>query len=172
MAQIRLTKEMRENIIQRIMNDVPKEDYMSKATDLLVKGVQRSLPKEIQALLGTPLQDHLTRTLIRVTAGKRATVSTYIPGATHDTVVPDTVKEEVVPLLEKFSEQCVQRNKLQEELEGIFASFSTVEKLRDKFPQFDKYLPNAEQPTFPVAVVSDVLHNLQQAGWPKGTKKP
>ena len=29
-----------------------------------------------------------------------------------------------------------------------------------------------EQPTFPVAVVSDVLSNLQQAGWPKGTKKP
>lgn len=172
MAQIRLTKKMREDIVQRIMNDVPKEDYMSKATDLLVKGVQRSLPKEIQALLGTPLQDHLTRTSIRVTAAKGATVCAYIPGATHDMVVPDTVKEEVVPLLEKFSEQRVQRNKLQEELEVIFASFSTVEKLRDKFPQFDKYLPNAEQPTFPVAIVSDVLSNLQQAGWPKGTKKP
>lgn len=39
------------------------------------------------------------------------------------------------------------------------------------FPCFES-LKAAEQPTFPVAVVSDVLSSLQQAGWPKGTKKP
>lgn len=172
MAQIRLTKQMRESIIQRIMNDVPKEDYDSKARDLLVTSVQNALPKEIQALLGTPLQCHLTSARCSVGGEHGQQTSAYIPGATTSSSVPITAKEAILALLAKDYTQRCSRGALQNELAILFSSFSTVEKLRDKFPQFDKYLPNAEQPTFPVSVVSDVVSHLQQAGWPKGTKKP
>lgn len=172
MAQIRLTKQMRESIIQRIMNDVPKEDYDSKARDLLVKSVQNELPKEIQAMLGTHLECHLGSTSFSVNGEHGNRIYAYIPGATDKYRVPITAVEAIKALLDKDYTQRCSRGALQNELAILFSSFSTVEKLRDKFPQFDKYLPNAEQPTFPVAVVSDVLSNLQQAGWPKGTKKP
>lgn len=172
MAQIRLTKLMREDIIQRIMNDVPKEDYNSKARDLLVKSVQSELPKEIQAMLGTPLERHLGHASFSVTGEHGNRIYAYIPGATSKYHVPITAVEAIKALLYKdYAQQC-SREALRDELVTLFSSFSTVEKLRDKFPQFDKYLPNAEQPIFPVAVVSDVISNLQQAGWPKGTKKP
>jgi len=169
MAQIRLTKAMREDILRKIMNDLPQVDYMNQVTDMCRKDVQQQLPMEIKNIIGTRHEIHLSEGQTRIILPNHySTLRICVRGALYGADVTEETRKAANDLVIKHNAQRETYNKLEQEVETTLAAYTTVAKLREACPQFDKYLPNEAAINHPMTVTTSPIPALQAAGWPKG----
>ena len=169
MAQIRLTKTMREDILRKIMNDLPQVDYMTQITDLCKKDIQQQLPIEIKNIIGTPNECRLNegQTRIELTGNSR-TIRMCIRGALYGADITEATRKVANDLVRKLVLQEDTYSKLKRDVTQTLNAYTTVAKLREACPQFDKYLPNESAINYPMTVTTSPVPALQAAGWPKG----
>lgn len=170
MAQIRLTKTMREDILRKIMNDLPQVNYIEQLHDVIRKEVKSKIPPEILKMIGTPLEVHLSSfSRSYYFRGVGRSFSVCVTGANRDDLPlsQDTI-DEVNGLYTLHRKQQDAYNALSDQVETTLAAYTTVAKLREACPQFDKYLPNEAAINHPITVTTSPVPALQAAGWPKG----
>lgn len=168
MATIKLTKAMRQEICDKIMADVPKVDYRQQATALTQKDMHDALPKHIQAFC-LEYPELLQRAQVPLSphsGGARLWVD--VRGYGYRAEIPLATKAVVMDLLELDKKQEQNREALTSKVMQTLLAYTTVAKLRNDCPQFDKYLPNEAAINYPVAVVGSPIPDLMLAGWPKG----
>lgn len=164
MTTIKLTKAMRQEICDKIMADVPKVDYRQQVKDLVQQDMHNALPKHIQAFcLEHP---ELLQNVRLHSLGTRVWVD--VRGYGFNAEVPPATRAAAMGLLELDKEQEQTREALTSKVMQTLLAYTTVAKLRNDCPQFDKYLPNEAAINHPLVVVGSPIPDLILAGWPKG----
>lgn len=168
MTQIRLTKTMREEILMKIMNDLPKVDYMTQIIDLCKKDIQKQIPEPIRKLIGTEHEVRLSLGETRIILPNHyCIIRIVVHGALYGADVTEETRKIANDLAILLSTQMKTRKELEKKVEATLAAYTTVAKLREACPQFDKYLPNEAAINHPMTVTSSPIPDLQAAGWPK-----
>lgn len=172
MASTRLTNEMRDSFIRRVMADVPTVDYDQKIRDAVNKAVQAALPKEVKKLLA----DEQTRGFVN-TNGAHVEAPEYvffsdIPSCGRDWLqkIADAAAE---PFLKPWEDQKKRDDELSTRLRSIAYHCNTVKKLADALPEFAAYMPKDESDAIKtLPAIANVVADFVKAGWPKGKKAP
>lgn len=168
MTTIKLTKAMRQEICDKIMADVPKVDYRQQAKDLVQQDMHDALPDDVKVFC-----KKYPELLQRAQVGLRphsggAGLWVDVRGYGYSAEIPLATKVAAMDLLELAKKQEQIREALTTKVMQTLLAYTTVAKLRNDCPQFDKYLPNEAAINYPVAVVGSPIPDLILAGWPKG----
>lgn len=165
---MRLTKTIKDEIIDAIMDDVPKVDYDTLIQDTAIKEGLKTVPPEIMRL-----KDKYPEWI-------KGEKYFYVPNFrslcilhNSDSKSIEITKGIIAPLVKKYNEQIAERKAMQAKLEASFASITTDTKFAELFPDFVKYMPSEAKPATGFAVATtEVLDGLKKLGWPKEAAKP
>lgn len=172
MASIRLTKTMRQEICQKIMADVPKENYVLQTRKLVEEEMYKLLSPEVKHIHDTE-KTLLMVCQVRIPYPKQTkSVWVDLRGFGYSVDVPADIKNKAMSLLGLEETQQKHRDELEQKVMATLNAYTYVHKLRNDCPQFDKYLPNEAAINYPVAVVGSPIPDLILAGWPKGKTTP
>lgn len=172
---IRLTNDMRDTFIDKVMADVPRVDYSSKVNDAAQAVARLDLPAAIAKLH----KNHETAAYITMLtihfrdrdgapAGEFVGVS--VPGANHDKVKAVILKE-IAPILKAWTEQVKTHTDLRRNLRAVAYHCTTHAQLAEAFPEFARYLPQTNHDaTRNLPALANVVNDFVKAGWPKGGK--
>ena len=150
------------------MADVPKVDYVKQARELVQKDMYDALPDDVKEFYDKHKELLMgAQTRIIPTSGGPS-IWVYVWGYGYSVEVPLATKVAASNLLELNKKQEEHLNTLSSKVMQTLCAYTTVAKLRNDCPQFDKYLPNEAAINYPVAVVGSPIPDLMLAGWPKG----
>jgi len=168
MTTIKLTKAMRQEICEKIMADVPKVDYVKQARELVQKDMYDALPDDVKEFYDKHKELLMgDQVCIGPTSGGQH-IWIHVRGYGYSAQIPLATKVAASNLLELNKKQEEHLNTLSSKVMQTLCAYTTVAKLRNDCPQFDKYLPNEAAINYPVAVVGSPIPDLMLAGWPKG----
>ena len=155
---MRLTNAMRAQILDAIMADVPKIDYMAQIDAILAVYAHDALPVELRVAIerNPDIKNYLAT---GYTGGRRVFNC-------HYNVTEEIMTKELQPLHDASYSQYTKRNALERELRGVFNAVTTTQKLAKMFPEFEKYIPTETENTTNLPVTK-VIGDLMNAGWPK-----
>lgn len=169
MASTRLTNDMRDTFIRRVMDDVPSIDYEQKIRDAVNKAAIEALPKNIRAAYKDP-----------ETKGYIQTASCWLNGVGSYSDLPAVSRcelEKIVsaaaePFIAPMKEQKKLRDDLSTKLRSVAYHCTMLKALQDAFPEFAQYLPKDERDaTRNLPMLANVVTDFVKAGWPKGKKQ-
>lgn len=169
---MRLTKADKTLIIEKIIDDIPQQDYRQQAYNLLISESKKLIPTHIQALLETQDADRFDTRFESFSVEYPYMVSANIRGLHKmDGRIPDKTAKEITKLLELWKDQDQTLSKVRKELEAAFKGIPTLKKAKDIFPEFEKYFPVPDDSPKYLPVHTSVVISLMDAGWPKNKLK-
>ena len=189
---MKLTKKHREDFVDAVMADVPKESYSTQIEDVIRKLWRAILKREKLENVDANrlnkesvhvryyIHDTTKEAVAKIPEGERKWDYTYnsicalrLHGLTEEDAEKLLNSAEVVELVNKAVEQHNQRATLRQKITAVIASCSTLKQAKEALPEFEKYLP-AEPGKMDrsLPVVGNLVAELTKAGWPKkkGTK--
>lgn len=169
---MKLTVQMKNQIINAIMADIPEHNYHQDAKDLVLPVVVDKLPAAIRRIYDdNALAPYLKHMVIRPRSNAGLTVS--IPSA-EGSYTTDILQYLDVKTLNKFEalgvamrEARQKRQNMMSELMRSFKLVSTFKQFEDAFPKLKRYLPTPERPVPNLPATTDLMDNLKKIGWPK-----
>jgi len=172
MASQKLSKTIRDGIVEDIIADIPQVNYRAQAEKLMRDCISEQLPNEVKNMLKTPYAHRLDTGYFRC-AFSNHTIQVAVRGAyTNAEKISDEVKARVMELGALHRTQLEQRDQLTRKVTSMLAAFTTVEQVRKACPEFEKYLPSPIQPVKNLPSVTNTVADLMLAGWPKGKEAP
>lgn len=174
MASPTLTKSLRQDIVQKILRDVPSTDYYNLATNAFRQYLTSLLPTEIQQMLKTDLAIYLTvgyvawgapnsHSTFLINVGVRGWPTEKIQWREN---FPPALEQQLQDYHQAYLKQQQTRSKLESQLTNALSAFRTISAARKAFPEFEKYFPEGDTaPTYPISV-TNVVADLVEAGWP------
>lgn len=172
----RLTNDMRDTFIGRVMADVPSVDYETKIRDAVNKAAVKALPKQVQALYANESTRRFVNT-VRTYLGRR---ENSIPESMSFCDLPAGSEDELLELAGSIADQFgpawtaqnQTRNDLRAKLRSVAYHCTTTKALAEAFPEFAHYLPKDEiEAMRNLPALANVVADFMKAGWPKD-KKP
>lgn len=169
MRAARLTNDMRDTFVRRVMDDVPQVDYEQQVRDAVNKAVMSALPKQVKTLY----ENAETSGYVNVehVSCQDPYMSFSLPvrnQASLRAIVNDTVS----PFQDGWRQQKKQRQDLTDKVRAVAYHCATVKALQDAFPEFAQYLPKDERDaTRNIPMLANVVADFVKAGWPKGKAK-
>ena len=162
-----LNKAIRGVIVARVMSDVPKTDYTTKATDMIAKFVRDNTPPQIAKLQASPNLAGWFTSGTSIWANSLG----YLTIKVHSSL-PNLgeLKSALLELAEKNDAEQSSRKMLRAKVEANIAACKTSKELEERFPDFAKYLPKSESEAH-LPATTDLLDTLKSAGWPAGKSK-
>jgi hypothetical protein len=172
MASIRLTNDMRDTFIRRVMDDVPSIDYEQKIRDAVNKAAISALPKAVRAIYqDEKLTPYIERHYASVSGGPMRVGFNHLP-ALNSEELEETANKAAEPFFAPWHAQKKLRDDLSTKLQSVAYHCTTLKALQDAFPEFAQYLPKDErEATRNLPMLANVVTDFVKAGWPKG-KKP
>lgn len=168
MTTIKLTKAMRQEICEKIMADVPKVDYVTQARELVEKDMYDALPDDVKEFYDKHKELLMGAQVCIAPTSGGTSIWIRVWGYGYSAQIPLATAAAARDLLELNKKQEKHLNTLSSKVMQTLCAYTTVAKLRNDCPQFDKYLPNEAAINYPVAVVGSPIPDLMLAGWPKG----
>ena len=159
----RLTKSIRENIVDAIMQDIPRIDYAEKARTYVQEDALRSLPPKIKEVY----DDEKLRSYI-------AEGTVYLRGfggvrvATDRYVLTEEAGRIVREYTDAHEEQARNRRNMRNTLLGLFNAVTTFDQALKKLPEFAVYIKRFDtSPTFDATnlPVANIIPQLAELGW-------
>jgi Nucleotide modification associated domain 5 len=167
MKMMKLTKQMREGFVARVMSDVPRIDYAERWRKRALEVAVDALPGALQPIYS--LYPEYIRTGY---VGSGAGHSGYLPvGDGHHDRVRTLIQNDSVAV--GAIAACEAQNDtfaaLKAKLEGVAAACTTCEQLLAALPELEKYVPVSPEPTRNLPALANLVADLVHAGWPKET---
>jgi len=167
---MKLNKYDKEVIITRIMDDVPSVNYTEQVHKLVRDHFKAQIPPAIKKILADPkLAQHIEKTQVWIEGFSNS----YVDGgfAVGSYAYPsDEVKNQIAEIKKLAVTQSDERKGIQLKLESAFAGLNTRKQALECFPEFEKYLPDADASIRNLPITTDVIPALIAANWPKGKK--
>lgn len=165
---MKLTNTLRDAFVRAAMNDVPSVDYVQQMRELMLADAVKQLPAPVKALWDDPkTRDFLNLENARL-PGKIGGYA-FVPCARRMDYNPSaSAQKKLDGLVDRYSIQREQHNKLKADIKAVAYGCSTRKQLVESLPEFAKYLPLEAAPadrTLPV--VANVVTEFVKAGWPK-----
>lgn len=161
---MRLTAKSRAALIEAIMSDVPKTDYHAQIEQIIKREAFALLPTEIQNLPTDLINAFVSRQYFTAFIG----LSVWL-FCDKDEVIFDILREKLradngyKELCDKAVSQRETLRKIKTEVRQAIESCSTDKQVRERYPEFAKYLPMVNRvlnlPTVPI------IEHLKAAGW-------
>lgn len=165
---MRLTKAMKDVIVDSILRDVPKIDHTDKIVSLVQGYAYDSLPDELKAVPKTILTEYLEPGTVWKSALDYC-IETSIHVITDKFSLKLELYPELVKLVEEQKVAMKTRNGLKRTLVNNIYAISTAKQFEQRYPELVKYLDkpvvHAGLPTFPLTDM------LTKAGWKPGAGK-
>lgn len=161
---MRLTNAMRDSFVDAVMADVPKVDYRDLVEKLVRKEGESHLPEVVRKALKDPvLSQYIEQKYIYVPEGY-GRVYGHMPAEW-------SLKPRALETIESYKalgvEQDKKRKEIRNNIHAIACSCSTVEKLRQKLPEFAKYIPKPPKPQIKeLPMITTLVADLSKMGWP------
>ncbi|MFA6064045.1 MAG: hypothetical protein WC736_15760 [Gallionella sp.] len=157
---MRLTADLKKQIVSSVMADTKKIDYLEQANALVKKKILAASPKVIRDAYAHSLAAFVHTSTYR--EGCYISFPALFDGA-RLIVTEDT---ESAALLKKHSAQKRKREEATSALESLLAGCTTTDMVAAVAPELTKYLPtDAPKKSLPVA--TGLKDTLVAAGWPK-----
>lgn len=165
---MRLTSEIKKEIINKIIDDIPQHDFRQQAHDLMKKEYEKLIPKEIKELIKTNPERFSKEYRGYDAPGCWEGVQVCVIGhSREEDKLSASVLAQIHELLKQNEDQRQMLNKVHNELSTAFAGISTLKKAIEIFPEFEKYFPIPEDSPKYLPVHTNVVVSLMDAGWPK-----
>ncbi len=168
---MKLNKQDKEIIIKRIMDDVPSVNYTDQVHKLVRDHFKAQIPPAIKKILADPkLAQHVEKSQVWIEGFSNSYVDGGFTVGSY-AYPSDEVKEEIAEIKKLDTAQSGERKSIKQKLESAFAGLNTRKQALECFPEFEKYLPDADAGIRNLPITTDVIPALVAANWPKG-KKP
>lgn len=170
MKKTRLTNEMRNAFVRRVMADVPTVDYETKIRDAVNKAAHAALPKAVAKLLDDPeAADYIKLCADYVDVCEHQSLTFADIPAKSDNDLARIAEAAAAPFGKLWDEQQRQYDALVSRLRAVANHCTTVNALRDALPEFARYLPQDDANAITdLPMVANLVSDLIKAGWPKG----
>jgi len=161
---MRLTVELKKQIVNSVMADTKTVDYLGQANDLIKNLVTAAAPKIIRDAYA-----HNPSVFIHSSTYRDGAYINY-PSLFDGAYEIASYAPDVTPLLKQHSAQKHSRKEARRALESLLAGCTTSDMLISVAPELEKYIPiNTPKKSLPVA--TDLKDKLKAAGWPKGGRE-
>lgn len=178
---MKLTNAIRDAFVRAVMNDVPQVDYVEQVrTEVYKKAVER-LPQAARALWEDPKTKPFVVTGMVHVGGRVRIGVAEVPGfdgGSWNTEMVGAAKGEQEAFFAQFDELIAKRDAqdehragLESKLRAVAYSCTTRKALLERLPEFEKYLPEEDAKSTQLPAVANLVAELTQAGWPKGSEK-
>jgi len=165
---MRLTKHMKQALVRAVLDDVPREDYVSEAKELVQAFLYSKMPEAVKAVYDDrELRAEYLKTQSIRTSRFSGYSSMYGPEI-ETSKWPKTLLDKLDMLSAKEAAQREKIEKLEASLKGLVNGVTTRAQLVKAAPELEKYLPAEPEKTRQLPVATGVITNLVEAGWPKG----
>lgn len=161
---MRLTAGIKQQIIDSVMADMNKIDYLEQANALIKKGIVALAPKVIRDAY------KFDPSVFRYESMYRDGVYVNYPVLFADARSMAENSEEISPFIKQHKVQEQNRREARRILESLLAGCTTSKTLIVVAPELKKYIPS-EAPKKDLPVVTGLKGVLVAAGWPKGARK-
>lgn len=182
---MRLTKDTKEEIITRVIRDVPRvhsdpEEFQKKVTAIINAAVADQAPVEVAQMWAQPrMRQHLN-----LEAGSIAymvkhnltawVISQKVPFRSCDTTRPTCCNQlnsrHAKMLQEVFDKAWAEVERIEEIERNIRVAMNSIhtrKRLVETFPEFEKYAPKEPAKPMLPATLTNVITDLAKLGWPK-----
>lgn len=181
---MRLTKQIRENILKKAMGEIPVINYKEKLEELVKATYHTSLPAEVRKLIESPtLSRHLRKSTVCVKDGNRhlyslggvyapESLSIRVDDASFQAMLKTDITHTLVDAIrksgfvEKATEQLALRKSIQKRLTATLNSVSTVARLYDVLePELHYLIPKEDDKTANLpAAAAPVCADMKRMG--------
>ncbi len=159
---MKLTKEIKNNIFNEILNDMPsKINYEEQIQKLVWDDSFSQLPVELQQAINANKE---VKNYLHVDSKRIPDCSCmYIRSYFHYNMTNDC-KKEVIRLHSLRDEQESERRSIKDNLWAVIDSCTTTDNFKKNYPEFANYVPKQNQPIRSLPAV-DLINKMKQAGW-------
>ena len=161
---MRLTTKSRAALVEAVMSDVPKVDYHAQIEPIIKREAFALLPTEVQNLPTDLIKSFVHRGYFSPFIG----LSVYV-FCDRDEVLFGILREKLradnayKELCDKAAAQRETLRKIKTEVKQAIGSCSTDKQVRERYPEFAKYLPTvSDVPNLPTV---QIIEHLKAAGW-------
>jgi hypothetical protein len=158
---MKLTNYMRDDFIDKVLNNLKKVDYISQTQELLNKDAFNNLPKVLQ---DKSIQHFLENKRIYF-EGARCMGSYYVRNKEYEP--NDEIAAKVKELHILYEAQRDSKEMVKAQLRALIYGVTTLKSARDVVPEsLHKYLPteSAKQTNSFALVTSELMDNLKSLG--------
>ena len=161
---MRLTTKSKDALVEAVMSDIPKTDYHAQIEQIIKREAFALLPTEIQNLPTDLLNSFARRGYFSAFVGLSVCLfcdeHEILFGILREKLRADNVYKE---LCDKAVAQRDNLRKIKTEVRQAIESCSTDNQVRERYPEFAKYLPTVnETPNLPTV---PIIEHLKAAGW-------
>lgn len=163
---MKLTKSDREAFVAAVLNDVPSVDYNDQAQKLVRAELETKLPDKVLSVLKDKTIAHYIEAKYVVMPGKLQDF--YTAAAAGFEKSDSLIKAlEQIDRLDRVQTDAL--TQLREKVAGVIGACTTLKQAIERLPEFTQYLPanRDESGLANLPVISNVVAELVQAGWPK-----
>lgn len=130
---MRLNKDMRNHLIDMIMDDFPKDDFSEKIKKFIEKRAYETLPDILRDAFDSGYRDYLKEGYVHV-AGY-GSVWTCNPRYS----ITEADWNHLKPLIDADNNHRENRKRAIRELSSLFNGFTTTEQIERQVPEFKRY---------------------------------
>ena len=169
---MKLTMQIKNQIVAAVMADVPDRDWHKEAKDLILPVVVAKLPPPVRRVYDdNALAPYIKHMTIRPRSNVGLTVSIPSAEGNYTTDILQYLDMATVAKFEALGEAMRKarqsRMTMQGELLRSFKMVNTFKQFEEAFPQLKKYLPTVERPVRNLPATTDLMDRLKEIGWPK-----
>lgn len=170
---MKLTRYDKQVFIRNVLADVPQVDYEDTLRKKVVADAISKLPEEIKKVYADPLlRDYVVCTYanipIPMKIGYHPQVSIHVPGVKYQVPKQGSLAIEINDLAEKIAAQRTALSDLEIRLRNTSEPITTLARLKQVFPELEKYMPKEPHKTQDLPASNDVMVSLKNMGFPKG----
>lgn len=159
---VKLTKQIKENIFNSILADMPsKINYGDQIQELVWNDSFLQLPQELRDAMNN--NKEIKNYLNVESRGIPDCSCMYLRSYLHYNMTHECRKE-VIRLHALRDEQDAERNQIKENLWAVVDSCTTTENFIKNYPEFAGYVPKENQPIRNLPAV-DLINKMKQTGW-------
>lgn len=152
---MRLTKAMRNEILNSIMDDVPQKDYATEYKNLIQKTAYEQLPDAVKRIHDDiALQVFLEKECIYYRHHSWGVC------ARNNQFDITPVKSKLDKIIDASQIQDKERRQMRTKIMGALNSVTTFKAAKLALPEFEKYFPEPEEP-----IDTNLISNLKKMGW-------
>lgn len=162
---MKLTHDIRKQIVTAIMADIPYRTTVSDAEDYLLELAENALPEQVRKLW----KNSETKQYVSTYYFYYMTVSANLPGiyrnsGDHADLFGEEAWKKFTDMAEAITAEKEERKQTVVDLTVNFASIRTAKVFGERFPELAKYLPVKAEPVANLPATTNLMDKLKAMG--------
>jgi hypothetical protein len=155
---MKLTKYQKLAILRSIVDDIPQPDKAARRVAIQAEVVKLMTPAVRKVYRETP-EALRTECVYDLHNGESWESRMIVRGNVDEKVIEE--------LMKPYRAEDEERGEIIHKLRGVIDACTTLKKLKDTLPEFEKYFPKENEPVKNLPAVANLVTDMMKLGWPK-----